>query len=125
MAKNEKVFFPQEGKVGKAIIPSTSSPVVMATVGAEGGKILGFGLEKDITPPLELIIEVNSIEHSIGYFNGAPNPAGTNLLINGMLPKDKNGNHYMNVPAGTIIKVRNIGGSITGSPTATVYYEEY
>src|SRR5690606_19631286 len=124
MAKNEKVFFPQEGKVGSAQIPSSTSAATLATVGAEGGKILGLGLSADVTQKLELIIEVNSIEHVIGVFAASPNPENTILLVNGMLPKDKNGNHYINVPAGTVIKIRNAVGTAV-SAKATVYYEEY
>lgn len=115
MAKNQSMFFPQEGAfTGVTVVASVLTPA--ATAGAEGAKLMAVNIAQVSTGLIFIQLGADLIiQKTAGV------AAGTNLLTLTDFPVDVNGNKYMNIPAGTVVNVQHNGAPLD----FTVYLENY
>ena len=112
MAKNETIFFTKEGRFDEGV-GSTLQNVIIA--GADGSKLLDLRYIEQVSGTVTAIdIQVNGT--TIGVFSPS---VGDQLLHPN--PVDKNGNSYLNLPAGAIVSMVATGGSAR----VMAYVEDY
>lgn len=116
--KNKILYFPKEG-VNDTSPTSAGVPVVIQTIGAEGGKLLSVINipNTGASPGAKVKLKING---GLLVEEETPFPS-TNLLDFVDLPVDGNGNKYLNLPSGTTIEVEHPSFSSDYSS----YYESY
>lgn len=123
MPKNEDIFFTKEGNLtGVAVV--TGVPVTVFTADATNGSklfMINVATIAGATTAVDLVIDTGGGNEVLGRFTGAV-AEKDNLLEKVLsLPSDKNGNVFMNLPPGAIVKVDTTGNDIS----VGVYAEDY
>lgn len=122
MAKNEDLFFTKEGKLITATLGTAASPNTLLTVPTDGIKLISI-VTVTGTPDTGFFIndvDIFTIEDILGIV-AAPTLFGSNGLPI-WSPKDANGNHYLNIAGGDVIKA---GSDSADGDKVIMYYEEY
>ena len=113
MAKNETIFFTKEGRFDEGV-GSVLQNVI--TAGTDGSKLLDLRYTEQVSGSITNIeIQINGV--TIGQF-AAPVVGDQLLQAN---PVDKNGNPYLNLPAGAVVSFIPTGGSAK----IIAYVEDY
>lgn len=120
MAKNKEIFFTKEGRIGSANSSTAGTGALIFNAGVDGSKLLMLTAASKSGSPNGVSLWIDGVEIA-ELFTGIPN-IGDNLMTNLAFPVDKNGNAYVNLPAGAAVHVRN-GGS--GSVKVGFYAEDY
>lgn len=122
MAKNKEIFFTKEGRSGSGITTSSGGGSLIFNAGIDGSKLMMLNVASIVNAPdnIELYIDGNIVAN---LKTGIVAP-GDDLMQSetAVFPKDRNGNPYMNIPAGVAVHLRNLG---TGTATIGFYVEDY
>lgn len=124
MAKNEAIFFTKEGKLSSEVV-TPGVPVTIFTAGADGSKLMmvNAASQTGTQTSFELLINTGGGDELLGRNSADVNNQDDILdLTMPNLPVDKNGNKFLNLEPGAVLKMDITGGT---SVTASVYAEDY
>lgn len=126
MAKNTIAYYTKSGRVTTANATHSGPTVTVFTAGAEGSKILGIDLiTYGFTTTGTILVYFNDgVDNTILRLFSS-DIASTDIFSYMSLPKTSAGSKYMNIEAGTTIKIAVVVGSGAGSAQISVYGEDY
>lgn len=120
MAKNQDVFFTKTPKIGVASIVGSNTTIY--TAGADGGKLLGLQVVSISSGTPSLKISVNDGGGDVVMSIEKVVIEGENLMDLIISALDKNGNKYLNLDNGWIVKATQTGGT---NVNVAFYAEDY
>lgn len=120
MAKNKEIFFTKDGRLGSANSSTTATGALIFNAGTEGSKLLMLTVASKSSVPTNIEMFIDGVRVLL-LVSSTPN-IGDNLFNNVAIPKDRNGNPYLNIPAGAAVNIKNSG---SGNVTVGYYVEDY